>query len=149
MSDCTQCDDLLATVRVLNAEVARLYRELGESESARDALRNRLDSRRTEDDNVREDLHTHKEARRIAECERDDAQAQLKKFISLDFKALNDCMKYRDEAEAESARLRKALEAVREELLEDSEDCDCPPEWPRCVSCRVRLNIQAQLKKEK
>lgn len=48
---------------------------------------------------------------------------------------------------AELARLRAGLESVREELLE--EDCDCPPEWPRCAFCRTRLRIQLLLKGDK
>lgn len=48
--------------------------------------------------------------------------------------------------EAEVERLRNGLRTIREELLE--EDCDCPPEWPRCSSCRTRLRIQVLLKED-
>lgn len=51
------------------------------------------------------------------------------------------------ELKAEVHRLRKGLEGIREELLE--EDCDCPPEWPRCASCRTRLSIRVLLKEGK
>lgn len=47
----------------------------------------------------------------------------------------------------ERDRLRNALESIREDLLED-EDCDCPPEWPRCSSCRTHLRIQLALGKK-
>lgn len=40
------------------------------------------------------------------------------------------------------------LEQISDELREETE-CDCPPEWPRCVACRIRLRIQAALPKEK
>lgn len=55
----------------------------------------------------------------------------------------------RGEAEllrAAAARLRNGMKDIRERLLE--EDCDCPPEWPRCVGCRVRLRIQVLLRKD-
>jgi multidrug resistance efflux pump len=51
----------------------------------------------------------------------------------------------RDEARAENKRLQATLEEIRELLLEEG-DCDCPPEWPRCVECRIRLKIQVALK---
>jgi hypothetical protein len=41
------------------------------------------------------------------------------------------------------AVLREALESIVELTRED--ECDCPPEWPRCVSCRTRLRANAAL----
>lgn len=41
------------------------------------------------------------------------------------------------------AKLRDAVESICEDLLE--EYCDCPPEWPRCVVCRMRLRLRAAL----
>jgi hypothetical protein len=46
---------------------------------------------------------------------------------------------------AEVKRLQATLEEIRELLLEEG-NCDCPPEWPRCVECRIRLKIQVALK---
>lgn len=46
----------------------------------------------------------------------------------------------------EVERLRKVLEGISE--LAHEEECDCPPEWPRCVACRIRLRIHAALGKE-
>lgn len=50
-------------------------------------------------------------------------------------------------AHEELSRLRAGLESIREGLLE--EECDCPPEWPRCAFCRTRLRIQVLLKGDK
>jgi len=38
------------------------------------------------------------------------------------------------------------IEGAIETLIEDS-DCDCPPEWQRCVCCRVRNDLRRTVKK--
>jgi hypothetical protein len=45
------------------------------------------------------------------------------------------------------ARVKILETALREiqELLAEEDECDCPPEWPRCAICRSRLKAQVAL----
>lgn len=32
------------------------------------------------------------------------------------------------------------------EILEEDTECDCPPEWPRCIRCRVLHRVRRALR---
>lgn len=61
-------------------------------------------------------------------------------------------LKRAHEAEEKTQKLQKALESIREAIWEEK-DCDCPPEWPRCLLCRIQqiagVAIRETEKKEK
>lgn len=56
------------------------------------------------------------------------------------------------EEEDKARKLQKALESIREDIWTEK-DCDCPPEWSRCLLCRVQQTAGIALretdKKEK
>lgn len=127
-------DEMHLTVRDLKAEVERLTALTDESEHQMH-LRIRAGYDKTVADAWRAALAK-------MERERDEARAEVERLQDLFQRTHGVHHTWVDAADKIAKRQREACADVVRELL-DEEECDCPPEWPRCGLHRAALRLRA------